>query len=220
MVTTALLILEFVRQPMPLILETEGTSGEYQGSFPACQPNMFPSRNTITVCMYVLIFFSFLVVLGHEGKHILWTFGCQQEISYYLGPMSCFIWNHVGIVSITKSCALKRSILPFFSSFFPLKSLVMEPSAYKVTKCLWQRKKIRTYNFEQLEHYWIKNKCLFLNESPVFEEWALLFPGIWCQQYWTLWGVRGLWKFSEYHWCIFHALGLQAWINTNLGFKS
>lgn len=72
--------------------------------------------------LFIFISFSFLVVMGHEEEQILWTSGCQQETSYYLWPMCSFIWNHVGIVSITKSCALKRSILTFFF-FFPLEKL-------------------------------------------------------------------------------------------------
>lgn len=96
------------------------------------------------------------------------------------------IWNHVGIVSITKSCALKESLtfVVYFGFFF------LENPAHGVVclwskKCLWLGKKIWTCFLKQLQHQpntSLKKKYLLLNESYSFEERPLLFSGIWCQQ--------------------------------------
>lgn len=133
---------------------------------------------------FILVSFSFLVVIGQEGKHILWTFGCKQETCYYLWPVCSFIWNHVGIVNITKSCALKICILPFYFLIFPLKSLGMESSAYEVKNAEEENLNIQLWTIGTLPNKKING--YFLNESPVFKEWPPSFLGIWCQQRWTL----------------------------------
>lgn len=151
--------------------------------------------------VYIFISFSFLVLIGHEGNHILWTFWCQQETSYYLWPMCSFICNHIGIVSITKSCALKRSILPFLFFFFPLEKLGHGVICLWSKKCLWLRNKIWPYNFEQLEHYWIIIiKSLFFKWISNFQRMASLIFRHLMSAMLTLIGCKGNYrKFSEYH---------------------